>query len=122
MKKITILAVLLVGSIAAMAVCYDKAVPDPQDQNVVYSESCTNQANCGGTCGGTSREQVQNCGTDSNPTGNFCSMGSKDVKLNIFIGSCGKNAAGVCDCLNKRNTEGGTVTITTCECVACPAE
>ena len=117
-KIIDILAVLLVGSITAVALCYDKPVPDPNDQNITYTQNCDPEQ-CGGTCAGTVREQKQTCDTAADPTGKFCSVSGKDVKLSIFIGQCGTNNAGVCDCLNKVNTDGGTVNIATCQCVSC---
>jgi len=124
MKQIlNILAVVLVGSVSAMALCYDKAVPDDSDQNVTYDSSCTDQACQAGTaggCSGTKREQVQKCDTDTSATGKVCSLGSKTVKLTTFTGNCGNNNAGVCDCLNKTDVGNPTdKNINTCQCVTC---
>jgi len=116
-------AATLVG-IAAAAECFDKAVTDPNDENVNMIDECTetecNNTPVFGTCAQLVRDPIKLCGTESESTGKTCAMKKKAFKVELWQGTC-DDASGNCLCTGQQYVSEleDPVMLDTCVCVEC---
>ena len=124
--SVTIVAIGLV-SVALAEECIDKAVDDPNDQNITYAADCSASSACQGTpvpgtCSGTYRPKAKICTTGGTQ---FCVGSQKIVMLKKFSGTCRKDENDHCSCLDKIDVPSGPegngveTYISDCVCVGC---